>query len=141
MPLSQTLSESASRCPTVGVEAPQSESAGWRIGHVDIATTSVGRRRGLLGLDHYRRILVLRPARQVHTFGMRFAIDVAWRDRTGTVLRTATLEPNRLSAWVYGSRSVLEAQAGAFERLGIGPGDRVVEIPVGGDEGNWLVKC
>src|SRR5699024_7168987 len=99
------------------------------------------RRHGLLGLDTYRRILILRPARQIHTFGMRFPIDVAWCDETGRVLRVARVEPNRLSPWVFRSRAVLEAEAGAFERLGIGVGDHLATLPVGGDEGTWLVKC
>lgn len=107
----------------------------------DVATSAAQRRRGLLGRDDYRRVLVLRPARQVHTFGMRFAIDVAWCDRKGRVLRRSRLEPNRLSPWVFGAHQVLEAAAGTFERLGIGVGDHVACLPVGGDEGTWLVKC
>ena len=107
----------------------------------EIAVNSTERRRGLLGKDHYRRILVLQPARQIHTFGMQFAIDVAWCDRRGKVLRVAQVEPNRMSAWVFGAHSVLEAEAGAFERLGITAGDRVATLPVGGEEGTWIVKC
>lgn len=107
----------------------------------DVADDHAERRRGLLGCDDYRRVLVLRPAKQVHTFGMRFAIDIAWCDRKGQVLRVAELEPNRLSAWVLGSHQVLEAAAGTFNRLGIGVGDRVACLPVGGAEGTWLVKC
>ncbi len=111
------------------------------LGPADVARTRADRRAGLLGLASYRRILVLQPARQIHTFGMRFAIDVAWRDRSGRVLRTAQLPPNRLSAWVPRAHSVLEAQAGTFDRLGIVPGDRLVTFPVGGDQGTLLVKC
>lgn len=107
----------------------------------DVATSRSERRRGLLGLDHYRRILVLQPARQIHTFGMRFPIDVAWCDRTGRVLRTATVVPNRLSAWVSRAHAVLEAEAGAFDRLGIATGDRLVPLEVGGAAGTLLVKC
>lgn len=107
----------------------------------DVAADRCERRHGLLGLDRYRRILILKPARQIHTFGMRFPIDVAWCDRSGEVLRVAQVEPNRLSTWVFRAHSVLEAEAGAFARLGIGAGDRVAVLPVGGDEGTWLVKC
>ncbi len=111
------------------------------VGPADVAVGSGDRRRGLRGLAHYRRILVLSPARQIHTFGMRFVIDVAWCDRAGTVLRVAQIAPNRLSAWVSRAHFVLEAQAGAFARLGIGPGDRVATLPVGGDTGTFLVRC
>ena len=37
--------------------------------------------------------LLLRPARSVHTLGMRFPIDVAWCDRDLVVLRTARAGP------------------------------------------------
>ena len=114
---------------------------GTPLAEADIACDRSSRRRGLLGLDHYRRILVLEPARQVHTFGMRFAIDVAWCDRSGTVLRTAQVPPNRLSDWFYGAQGVLEAEAGAFGRLGITRGDRLVRFPLGGAHGTLLVKC
>lgn len=107
----------------------------------DVAVDASARRHGLLGLDTYRRVMILEPARQIHTFGMRFAIDVAWCDRAGEVLRIARVEPNRLSAWVFRARRVLEAEAGAFERLGIAVGDHVATLPVGGYEGTWLVKC
>ncbi|MBS1847407.1 MAG: DUF192 domain-containing protein [Actinobacteria bacterium] len=108
---------------------------------VDVAATAAARRTGLLGRDSYRKVMVLQPARQVHTFGMRFAIDVAWCDRSGRVLRTARVAPNRMSAWVCGAHSVLEAEAGAFDRLGIGVGDHVACLPVGGDQGTYLVRC
>lgn len=107
----------------------------------DVADDRAGRRKGLSGLDAYRRILILEPARQIHTFGMRFPIDVAWCDRSGEVLRISRVEPNRLSAWVFRAHRVLEAEAGAFDRLGIEPGDRLATLPVGGDRGIWLVKC
>ena len=47
----------------------------------EVATTRRARRRGLLGRDGVDGAFVLRPCRQVHTFGMRFPIDVAWCDR------------------------------------------------------------
>jgi uncharacterized membrane protein (UPF0127 family) len=126
---------------TILTDLTTSDQPGAPLARVDLATDRAGRRRGLLGLDGYRRILVLQPARQIHTFGMRFAIDVAWRDRSGSVLRTAQLPPNRLSAWVPRAHSVLEAEAGTFDQLGIAPGDRLVTFPVGGDQGTLLVKC
>ena len=47
------------------------------------------RTQGLLGRRDSSEVtgaLVLRPCRQVHTFGMRFPIDVAFCDPAGTVL-------------------------------------------------------
>jgi uncharacterized membrane protein (UPF0127 family) len=56
---------------------------------------------------------------------MRFAIDVAFCDRDDVVLRTATLPPGRISPFVWRSRYVLEAEAGAFARWALRPGDRL----------------
>ncbi len=90
---------------------------------LEIATSRRARRRGLLGRDSLDGALVLRPARSVHTFGMRFAIDVAHLDGEGRVLRIATMKPNRLGAFVLRSRSVIETEAGAFARWGVGKND------------------
>lgn len=90
---------------------------------LEIATTRTDRRRGLLGRDGIEGAIVLMPARSVHTFGMRFPIDVAHLDGHGTVLRTRRMRPNRLGAPVRRSRSVLECEAGALERWGVAVGD------------------
>ena len=47
----------------------------------EVADGARARRRGLLGRDAFEGALVLRPCRHVHTFGMRFPIDVAFCDR------------------------------------------------------------
>jgi uncharacterized membrane protein (UPF0127 family) len=92
---------------------------------VELAATRRARSRGLLGRDGHRGALALRPCRQVHTFGMRFAIDVAFVDEGGWVLATRTLRPWRLSPVVWRSAFVIEAEAGAFERWRLRPGDRI----------------
>lgn len=91
----------------------------------ELATTRRARRRGLLGRTHVEGVLVLRPCRQVHTFGMRMAIDVAFVDALGVVQRSITMRPNRLSRVSMQSRLVLEAEAGAFARWDLGPGDQI----------------
>ena len=48
---------------------------------------------GSSGRDDLDGVLVLRPCRQVHTFGMRFPIDVAFCDRYGFVLHVSRLRP------------------------------------------------
>ena len=84
-----------------------------------------GRRRGLLGRTGIEGALLLRPVRSVHTVGMRFAIDAAQCDADMRVLRIVTMSPNRLLRPVRGARVVVEAEAGAFSRWSIGPGDRL----------------
>jgi hypothetical protein len=92
---------------------------------LEIARTARARSRGLLGRDGLTGALWLSPARQVHTFRMRFAIDVAHIGKDGTVLHTATMAPGRLGSWVWRSRGVLEAEAGSFDRWGLTKGTTV----------------
>lgn len=91
----------------------------------EIPASARGRARGLLGRDGVEGVMVLRPCRHVHTFRMRFPIDVAFCDGEGTVLRICTLRPGRLSPLVWRAAWVLEAEAGAFARWGVAAGDRV----------------
>ena len=90
-----------------------------------VANTRAGRRKGLLGRDDFEGALLLRPARSVHTVGMRFPLDVAWCDRDLVVLRTARLSPYRVSLPVRRARAVLEAEAGTFARWDLVAGDRL----------------
>lgn len=86
---------------------------------------SRGRARGLLGRDGIDGVMVLRPCRNVHTFGMRFPIDVAFCDRDGRVLRASCLVPRRISPLVLRAAYALEAEAGAFDRWNLHVGDHV----------------
>ena len=45
---------------------------------LEVARTRGARARGLLGRDGIEGALLLAPCRSVHSFGMRFAIDVAF---------------------------------------------------------------
>ncbi|WP_064458333.1 DUF192 domain-containing protein [Streptomyces hygroscopicus] len=94
-----------------------------------IAASYRARARGLLGRDGLTGALLLTPASGVHTFRMRFAIDVAYLDRRLTVLDAHTLRPGRLGRPRLRSRHVLEAEAGALERWGVRRGVRVAITP------------
>jgi uncharacterized protein len=93
----------------------------------EVAVTRRQRRRGLVGRDEIEGVLVLRPCRQVHTLRMRFPIDVAFCDRDGFVLHTASLVPWRLSRPVPRAYFAVEARAGAFDRWKLVVGD-IVEV-------------
>jgi uncharacterized protein len=92
---------------------------------LEVAATHRARSRGLLGRDGIDGALLLPGARQVHTFRMRFPIDVAHVARDGTVLAVTTMPPGRLGAWRPRSRAVIEAAAGAFAGWGLTPGVRL----------------
>jgi uncharacterized membrane protein (UPF0127 family) len=91
----------------------------------EVAETFAQRSRGLLGRSSYEGAMVLPRTRSVHTIGMRFAIDVAVCDKELTVLGVKTLRPYRMTIPRRGGRSVIEAQAGAFERWGLRVGDHL----------------
>jgi uncharacterized membrane protein (UPF0127 family) len=90
---------------------------------LEVARSSGERRRGLIGRDGIEGALLLRPARSIHTLRMRFPIDVAYCDAELIVIRTATINPNRIGLPVWRARAVIEAEAGSFARWGLRPGD------------------
>jgi len=92
---------------------------------LEVADSVTSRSRGLLGRDGIEGALLLAPARSVHTVRMRFAIDVAFLDADDVVLRILTMPPNRVSLPVWRARSVIEAEAGSFDRWNLRAGDRL----------------
>ena len=96
-------------------------------GHVELASDSKGRTRGLLGRESLAdgSVLVIAPCNAVHTFFMRFTIDVVFANRDGQVLRVCRhLKPWRIGA-ALGAFAALEFPAGLADRMGIVQGDRV----------------
>ncbi|MET0909536.1 MAG: DUF192 domain-containing protein [Ilumatobacteraceae bacterium] len=94
-----------------------------------VAGDRASRRRGLLGKDGFEGALVIEPCRWIHTIGMRFPIDVAYLDADGVVIKTIKMHRHRMGIPVSRSRSVIEAEAGAFARWGLRVGD-LVEVRV-----------
>ncbi|MEV5278382.1 DUF192 domain-containing protein [Streptomyces sp. NPDC051994] len=93
---------------------------------LEIAASYRARTRGLLGRDGIEGAILLTPASSVHTFRMRFAIDVAHLDRELRVIAVRTMRPGRLGALRPRARHVLEAEAGAMAGWGLRPGAQVV---------------
>jgi uncharacterized membrane protein (UPF0127 family) len=93
---------------------------------VAIADSMLRRLRGLLGTRALpsRHGLLLRPCRQVHSFFMRYAIDLVFLDAADHVLRTVPRFPvNRMSPLVRAAASVLELPAGTLDATPAAPGD------------------
>jgi uncharacterized membrane protein (UPF0127 family) len=79
--------------------------------------------RGLLGRDHLPEgeAMWFSPCTSVHTFFMRFAIDVVFLDRRGRVLAFYPSLPPWRHTWIHlRAWSVVEAPAGALAGLRIG---------------------
>jgi uncharacterized protein len=93
-----------------------------------LAKNPIRRMKGLLGRQSLEEDegLLLEPASAVHTWFMRFPIDLAFLDRELRVVRIAPeVRPWRF-AYARKSRSVLELPAGAAAHRGIQTGDRLV---------------
>ena len=93
---------------------------------VEVMHSRADRLRGLRGRDGLEGAVLLRPARAVHTIGMRFPIDVAFCDGQMVVVAVVSaVPPLRLVLPRMRSRCVVEAPAGAFERWCLRPGDKL----------------
>ena len=93
------------------------------------AGTSAQRRKGLLGRESLAldEGLYITPCEWVHTFGMRFPIDIAFLHRDGRVLALHhTLRPKRLSKLVFRADGVLELAAGRLRETRTCVGDVIV---------------
>lgn len=93
---------------------------------VQEARTAAERVRGLLGrkpLDPGSALVIV-PARQVHTFGMRYALDVCFCDRSWRVLHVVRgMRPRRVTRWVPRARIAVETVSGGLTRAA--PGDQL----------------
>jgi hypothetical protein len=74
----------------------------------------------LLGLAWLRTLapgaaLLFPRCRSVHTFGMRFALDLVWLDAAGAVVRVDRGVPPRRLRWCLRARAVLELGAARHE--------------------------
>lgn len=80
----------------------------------------------LVGLAWRRRAdhaLLIRRCRSVHTFGMRFPLDLVWLDTDGVPVRVDRGVPPRRVRRCRGAAAVLEYPATAFRAAGLRPGD------------------
>jgi uncharacterized membrane protein (UPF0127 family) len=83
-----------------------------------VADTFFTRLKGLLGKQELPpgEGLWIKPCNSVHTFGMKFPIDIVFLDKKMRVVALAkTLRPNRVSHLYSEACSVLELPAGTID--------------------------
>ena len=94
----------------------------------EIADTASKRRTGLLKHERLEpgQGMWIVPCEAVHSFGMKFAIDVVYLDRKKRVRKTRpAMVPRRISGcWL--AHSVLELPVGTIEKSGTQAGDQLV---------------
>jgi uncharacterized protein len=94
---------------------------------VEVADTSEKRRTGLL---HHKQLepgegLWITPCESVHTFFMKFPIDLVYVDKKRRVRKVRkAVPPWRLSACLT-AHSILELPASTVEKTGTQPGDEL----------------
>jgi uncharacterized membrane protein (UPF0127 family) len=104
----------------------------WLARHVEPAFDSTSRKQGLLGRDALpdSAAVVIAPSQAVHTFGMRFPIDVVAVGRDGRVVKVREgVGPRRVIA-AWSAFAIVELAAGACARVGLRVGDRLVVSPL-----------
>ncbi len=70
--------------------------------------------------------LLLAPCRAVHTYGMKYPIDVAYLDASGRIVALyPSLAPGHRTSWHAAAASVLELPAGTLASTGTEVGDLV----------------
>jgi uncharacterized membrane protein (UPF0127 family) len=104
---------------------------------VDVAATRAARAVGLLsrtGLEPGEALWIV-PSRGVHTWGMRFAIDVLALDEDGNVIDcVSNLRPWRVRLPRRGTAGVLELPAGTLAASRTNMGHKIV-LELSGQEG------
>lgn len=94
-------------------------------GRISLAQSSTERRTGLLkhtGLGEDEGLWIV-PCEAVHSFFMKFAIDVLYLDREKKVKKAVrSMVPWRFSGCLS-AHSTLELAAGTIDRTGTQPGD------------------
>lgn len=96
--------------------------------HLVLANTALKRLRGLLGRAALspQEALWLRPCNSVHTWWMRFAIDVIFLDRELRIVRLVeNLRPFRLTRPSRQAVSVIEMAAHSITRLNLQVGEQL----------------
>jgi uncharacterized membrane protein (UPF0127 family) len=94
---------------------------------IEVADTSERRRTGLLkhtGLGAGEGLWIV-PCEGVHTFGMKFAIDVIYVNRKKQVVKIRPNMVQRRISLCLTAHSVVELPVGVIESTGTRPGDEL----------------
>jgi uncharacterized protein len=85
--------------------------------NLSVAATAISRMKGLLDRQAlpWGEGLLIRPCKGVHTFLMKFPIDVVFLDKNNRIIETVeNLQPHRMTKVLWSSMSVIELPAGTM---------------------------
>ncbi len=89
------------------------------------ANTLFSRLKGLLGTTGLlsEEALILDPCTSIHTFFMKFPIDVIFLDRSNKIIALySNLNPNRVSGIHWTAKKAVETPAGSIAKLNLQKG-------------------
>jgi len=93
------------------------------------AKTFVQRLRGLLGRTQLNECeaLHIEPCKDVHSFGMKYPLDIVFLNDAGKIVKTGLLKPN---SWMKckDAQSVIELKAGCAQRHGFSVGEFAIDL-------------
>ena len=106
----------AGACPRLDGLPGRELAGGLRIAE---AHTRAARMKGLAKLDDMPETtgLHIPRCRSVHTFTMRFPLDLIWLDKAGQVVRVDPSVPPRRMKNCFRARSVIETRGGTADRF------------------------
>lgn len=99
--------------------------------HAEVADQAASRNKGLLGRTNLNlgEGLWIVPCESVHTFFMKFPIDLVYIDRSKRVKKVrSSVGPWRLSA-CFSAHSIIELPAGVIHNTQTGTGDQLEFAP------------
>ena len=94
---------------------------------LEIAMDSGQRKKGLLGRDGLDpgHAFVIAPCQGIHTFGMRFPIDVVAVNRDGTVVKMRANVPPRRIVMAWSAFAIIELRANSLSGFSLIVGDQL----------------
>ena len=92
-----------------------------------LADNFISRLKGLLGTDKLDtgKALIIFPCNSIHTFGMKYPIDVVFLDNHDKVVKINEAMPVNRFALCSKSNYVIELPAGTIEATGTVVGDKI----------------
>ncbi len=97
--------------------------------NIKIAQTFFARLKGLMFQKSLMdgEGLLLCPCNMIHTFGMKFPIDVVFLSKKYVVLETVeNLKQNKATSMIKGAAYTLELPVGIIKKANINKGDQIV---------------
>ena len=100
---------------------------------IDLADTSATRNRGLLkhtGLEPGHGLWIV-PCEGVHTFFMKFSLDLVYIDRSRRVKKVVRAVPPWRMSFCLTAHSVIELPVGVIDQTGTAKGDQLETVKLG----------